>query len=116
MTPFFSEFLFLRQEVETDAIEEKQDSHDIDENNMADPVRLSAPDVYKDYAVRRYETELSIFPQISGSSLLFPLKGRLFSQGCEMFATLASFTSTNFGNNKQYNNLNWENRLPADKK
>lgn len=35
------------------SIEEKQDGQDIDDSNMADPVRLSAPDVYKDYAVRR---------------------------------------------------------------
>lgn len=47
-----STFLSLRQE-ETEPIEENPDGHDIDDSNMADPVRLSAPDVYKDYAVRR---------------------------------------------------------------
>lgn len=41
-----------RQE-ENELIEDKQDGQDIDDSNMADPVRLSAPDVYKDYAVRR---------------------------------------------------------------
>lgn len=48
----FSKFSSLQQE-DTEPIEEKQDGQDIDDSNMADPVRLSAPDVYKDYAVRR---------------------------------------------------------------
>lgn len=48
---YLSKFLSLQQE-ETDSIEEKQDNSQ-DDNNMADPVRLTAPDVYKDYAVRR---------------------------------------------------------------
>lgn len=50
-----STVLSLRQEEtqETEPIEETQDGQDIDDSNMADPVRLSAPDVYKDYAVRR---------------------------------------------------------------
>lgn len=48
----FSMFSSHRQE-ETELIEDKQDGQDIDDSNMADPVRLSAPDVHKDYAVRR---------------------------------------------------------------
>lgn len=48
---YLSKFLSLQQE-ETDSIEAKQDNSQ-DDNNMADPVRLTAPDVYKDYAVRR---------------------------------------------------------------